>query len=120
MHHHAFGLVDHQQMLVLIDDFQRDVLRHGLNGLCVRNFQKDGVARLELQAFGDQLAVAQHMTVGHQRLQSRPGKAGVLAAQKAVDALACRLLLHHKFKLFHGSLLLRGLPVLSVQLFQKN
>ena len=27
MHHHVLGLVDHQQMLVLIDDVQRNLLR---------------------------------------------------------------------------------------------
>ena len=27
VHHHVFGFVDHQQMLVLVDDVQRDLLR---------------------------------------------------------------------------------------------
>ena len=27
VHHHLFGFVDHQQMLVLVDDVQRDLLR---------------------------------------------------------------------------------------------
>ena len=27
VHHHVFGFVDHQQVLVLVDDIQRDLLR---------------------------------------------------------------------------------------------
>ena len=87
VHHHALGLVDHQQMGILVDDIQRDILRHGLDGLCVRDLQQHGVSCLEFQAFGHSLAVALHMTLGHQRLQRRAGQAGVLAAEKAVDWL---------------------------------
>ena len=106
---HALGLVHHQKVVVLVHDVQRDVLRHSLDRLCVRNFQQDGVPRLELEALGDAFAVAEHMTLRHEALQRTAGKAGVLPAEKAVDALACGLRLHDKFTLFHGLLLLRGL-----------
>ena len=69
VHHHALGLVDHQQMGVLVDDLQRNILRHGLDGLRVRDLQQHGVPCLELQAFGHGLAVTLHMPLGHQRLQ---------------------------------------------------
>lgn len=73
--------------------------------------------RLELQALGRGLAVAQHMTFGHKGLQRTAGEAGVLAAQKAVDALARTLGFDDKFTLFHGSLLLCAV---LVQLLQKD
>ena len=78
----------------LVDDLQRNILRHGLDGFCVRDLQQHGVPCLELQAFGHSLAVALHMPLGHQRLQRRAGQAGVLTAEKAVDTLTgSRLLL---------------------------
>ncbi len=109
VHDHALGLVDHQQVVVLVDDIQRDILRHGLDGLCVRDLQQDGVPCLQLEAFGHQFAVAQHMALCHKRLQRPAGKAGVLAAEKAVDALTGSLLLYDKFTLFHSLLLLSGI-----------
>ena len=65
---HALGLVHHQKVVVLVHDVQRDVLRHSLDRLCVRNFQQDGVPRLELEALGDAFAVAEHMTLSHEAL----------------------------------------------------
>ena len=118
VHHHALGLVDHQQVGILVDDVQRDILRHGLDGLCVRDLQQHGVSCLEFQTFGHSLAVALHMTLGHQRLQRRAGQAGVLAAEKAVDALPGSLLLYDKFTLFHGLLLLGG--IIGMELIQKD
>ena len=83
---HALGLVHHQKVVVLVHDVQRDVLRHSLDRLCVRNFQQDGVPRLEFEALGDAFSVAEHMTVSHEALQRTAGKAGVLPAEEAVDA----------------------------------
>ena len=49
------------------------------------------------------------MTLSHEALQRTAGKAGVLPAEEAVDALARGLRFHDKFTLFHGLPLLRGL-----------
>ena len=68
MDHHALGFVDHQQVLILIHDVQRDVLRHRFNGFCIRDLQQDDVPCLELEAFGRGPAVAQHMPGRHQPL----------------------------------------------------
>ena len=120
VHHHALGLVDHQQVGVLIHDIQRDLLRNGLDGLCVRDLQQHGVPCFQLETFGHGLAVALHMAVSYQCLQRRAGQASVLTAEEAVNALARRLLLHHKFTLFHGLRLLRGVGIAGVALFQKD
>ena len=116
MDDHPFGLVDHQKVCILIDDVQRDLLRYSLDGLCVGDLQQDDIPCLEPQALGRGLAVAEHMALRHKALQGAAGKAGVLAAQKAVDALACALGFHDIFTLLHGLLLLRALFRILVQL----
>ena len=68
VHHHALGLVDHQQVGVLIHDIQRDLLRNGLDGLCVRDLQQHSVPCFQLETFGHGLAVALHMAVSYQCL----------------------------------------------------
>ena len=62
---HPFGLVDHQKVCILIDDVQRDLLRHSLDGLCVGDLQQDDIPCLELQALGRGLAVAEYMALSH-------------------------------------------------------
>ena len=62
---HPFGLVDHQKVRILIDDVQRDLLRHSLDGLCVGDLQQDDIPCLELQALGRSLTVAEHMALSH-------------------------------------------------------
>ena len=67
-------------MLVFIDDIQRDILRHCLNGLCIRDLQQNGIACFQLEAFGDLFSIAEHMALCYKSLQSTAGKAGILAA----------------------------------------
>ena len=117
---HPFGLVDHQKVRILIDDVQRDLLRHSLNGLCIGDLQQDDIPCLELQALGRSLTVAEHMALRHKALQGAAGKAGILAAQEEVNALACTLGFHDIFTLLHGLLLLRALFRILVQLLQEN
>ena len=104
MDHHPLGLVDHQQVPILIDDVQRDILRDGRDGGGVGDLHQDGVPRFQLAVFGRRLAVGQNVPFGDQVLQRAAGQAGVLPGQKAVDPLAGVLGLNGKLTLFHGSL----------------
>ena len=46
MNDHALGLVDHEQVAVLIDDVQRDILGPGLIGNGRRHLHEQDVASL--------------------------------------------------------------------------
>ena len=102
MHHHTAGFVHHHHAGILINDVQRDILRHGLNGL--------GLGQAHLQhGAGCQLLVLFHRLVrkGHhpllqQFLRGAAGQFGQSLADKAVGALGACIRRNFKTDDFHG------------------
>ena len=85
---HTLGLIDDKQVVVLIDDIQRDILGPGLDGLRVR--QVDGVdfAGRHLILFVDGRAAAGHKPLLDQILQRTAGQRRALPGQPGVQASA--------------------------------
>ena len=88
MHHHALGLVDHQQAVVLIDDVQGDFLRQGVAGLCVGNLHQHLLPRSHLAVFGGGAAVHRHAPLGDEPGGGRTGHVQRLG-QKDVQPAGC-------------------------------
>ncbi len=85
---HAGRLVDHDQLVVLVEDHERDVLGRGLGRLGRRNLQVIDAGRgLGGGACGRD-AVARHAPGGDQALDSRAGEVRRGGRQGLVEALA--------------------------------
>ena len=100
MHHHALGLVDDDQIVILVDDIQRDVLGLGLDGLRFRQVDTVGSAGDNFVFFVDAAAAAGHSALLHQVLQGAAGKLGPLPCQPGVQA-AGGIRPSGKFNFFH-------------------
>ncbi len=91
MHHEASGLVDDDDVVVLIDDIERDILAHRLGGGRFRHIDCDRIAGSDMIsgiANGGVLdggAVDRNLAGEDQRLQPRPGKFGKVFGQHAVE-----------------------------------
>lgn len=88
MHHHARGLVDDQQHVVLVDHVQRDVLALGLQrdgGQIVGEDCDRSGGEFEARDVAD-LAVHRELAVADQLLDMRPREVGKTRGQHLVDA----------------------------------
>ena len=100
MHHHALGFVDDDQIVILVDDIQRDVLGLGLDGLRFRQVDTVGSAGDNFVFFVDTAAAAGHSALLHQVLQGAAGKLDALPCQPGVQA-AGGIRPSDKFNFFH-------------------
>ncbi len=87
--HHAGGLVDHGEGVVLIKDVERDVLRRGAQrGWAGLAFDGDGLAAAQLVAGLGGDAVDAHLAGGDEHLHPRAAERGNGVCEVGVEALA--------------------------------
>ena len=98
VHHHALGLVHHQQRVVLINDIQRNILGDDLHRAGRRHFHGDVLAGNRLGVFGRRTSAAQHQPLFHQLLDAASGQFRKALGQQAVQPLAGLLLPDLEFK----------------------
>ena len=101
VHHHAFGLVDHQQAVILIHNVQRNVLGLGFDGLRVRQGEQNRLPGFQLILFVQGAAVAGHTARFDQVLQLAAGKIRALFRQPAIQPQANAFRRKGQFTLFH-------------------
>ena len=63
VHHQPLGLVDDQQVVILVDDIQRDFLRGDVHGLGFGNLVGNRVPDIQFIVFLSGLSVAQNQSV---------------------------------------------------------
>ena len=93
MHHQPLGLVDHQHILVFVDDIQRHFRSHNIHGLGLRDGILHNVPGIQLVVLFAGLAVAQNLPLLNELLGSgagqplpHPGKKGI----QPFPGLICR------------------------------
>ena len=80
MDDHAALFVDNNDVGVLIENIQRDILRHDIDGLRLRHDQQKPHAAFRLPGcFSFDFAVDKQRAFFHQRCNSGAGKRGLLA-----------------------------------------
>ena len=89
MNDHARGFIHHDQVFVLIDNFDRNVFRHKVSRRRWRKFNFNLIICVELVRRFDDAPVYQHLGVFDQPLQTRAAPTFDLHSQKRVEALAC-------------------------------
>ena len=97
---HPLRLVDHQKVVILIDNIQRDVLGYGLDGLRVEQVNGIDSTGKDLFLFVDRRAVPRHKALLHQPLQRTAGQCRALPCQPGIQA-ACVTGRSRKLKPFH-------------------
>ena len=103
MDHHPLGLVHHQQVLVLIDDFQGDFLGLRLNGLGVRQQDRHSLSGAQLFFLVGGVAVTQHAPLLRQSLHRAAGKLTAGRSRPDVQTLSGSRLRYDQVKLSHPS-----------------
>lgn len=82
MHDHAGGLVDHEQVLVLVHDLERNVFRFYIAAGRGRNLDVDRFARFQLVARLLPTAGDGHVAICNQRRRLRAREATLLRDQR--------------------------------------
>jgi hypothetical protein len=86
MHHEASRLVDDDNVVVLVDDIERDILARGLGGHRLRNVDCDRIADSDMiSGVADGSAFQAHGARKDQRFQPRPRQLGQARRQHAVE-----------------------------------
>ena len=89
MHGEALGLVDDDEVRVLVDDRERDGLRLGLGRLGRRHAHDDSFAGLHSRPeVVHDFSIARHGPGADQRLQARAAEVRQTPGQEPVEALA--------------------------------
>ena len=91
MDHQSLGLVDHDQIVVLVGHIQRDVLRLQIDLLHWGKVHLKGVLRCGFVIFADCLPVLCDAPVLQKLLCAAAGQIGEQAGQQHIDALAGKL-----------------------------
>ena len=87
MHDHPLGLVDDQQVVILVDDVDGDVLRDDVERLCVRHLDGELLAAPQPVVLRDRLSVREDGAVVTQPLHDRAGEILRRPGNPAVDPL---------------------------------
>ena len=87
MHNHASCLINYNDVLILIENIQRNILRKDLYSLGLRNSKLHQLASSKLIICLPDLTSRQHHTVRNQLLDMRPGEIGLVAGYKYIQAL---------------------------------
>ena len=83
---HSLGLIDDKQVVVLIDDIQRDILGPGLDGLRVGQLHSVDCAGHDLFFLVDRRGVFRHTALLNEILQRTAGQRRALPGQPGVQA----------------------------------
>ena len=89
MSDHACGFVHHDEVFVLIDNFDRNIFRHKVSRRQWRKFHFNRIICAELVRSFDDAPVDQDLGVFDQPLQTRAAPTFDLRREKRVEALAC-------------------------------
>jgi hypothetical protein len=87
MHHPSRRLVEHQQVVVFVEDVQRQVLGLGERGARLRALEDDGFARARVMRRFDDFPLDTDVAFGQEPLNGAAREAGQLAAQKDIQPL---------------------------------
>ena len=97
VHHHSGRFVDDNQMLILMDDIERDILRNWRSFNRRRHHHLDLVAGVQFFAsLHHRLLVDADPSVCNERLKSRPRHIRRLAGQKSVQPRTAFVMRDHK------------------------
>ena len=86
MHHHALGLVDHQQIVILIDYLQRDILGKDRNRLRIVGDDRDDVLRFRLIILLHRLIADRDLALKNQAARGGTAESFDLFGEIFVDA----------------------------------
>jgi hypothetical protein len=90
MHHEARWFIQHDQVLILVQNRERDRLRFRRRGHRLGNQQSiDSPGTRRFGRLGDKFAVARQSSLAYQRLDARAGDRADLLGQQSVDPLTC-------------------------------
>ena len=97
MHHHAPGLVYDDNVTVLVHDVERNVLRHKLGLLALRQHEKYLVAGAAFVIFPDGRTVYQHAAAVDEPLHGAAAERFHILSKESVDTLAALLCNYSQF-----------------------
>ena len=97
---HSLGLIDDKQVVVLIDDIQRDILGLGLDGLRVGQLHSVDCTGYDLFFLVDRRGVFRHTALLNEILQRTAGQCRALRGQPGIQAAGI-VGRGGKFKLLH-------------------
>ena len=101
VHHHSLGLIDHEQVRVLIDDIEGDILRRDIHGLRVVDQDGDTVADGGLVVLLDRLLPYRHHAVVDQLCRGRSAQIVDMIGEVLVDTNALIRRFYGKIKPVH-------------------
>jgi hypothetical protein len=96
VHHHAGGLVDGREIVILIQDLERDIFRDSLEGALPGGLNGDLFTPAEEMGRAPGLAVDPHAADLDPFLQARPAELGEALLQDMVEAPAAVLSINGK------------------------
>ena len=102
MHHHAHGLIHHDDVLILVDHVQRDILRDGLRLLCLRQRHAQLLPTGDAVAFAGDGAITGDAALRQQSCGGGAGQALHSPGQEAVQPGAGILLKRGQTDRVHG------------------
>jgi hypothetical protein len=89
MHHHSGGLVDHGEIVIFVENIQRDRFGRYSHRLRRRDFDFDDLAGFEAVGRFRGDAIHANTTFGNQCLEPCAAEIGSVGGEKAVEAHAC-------------------------------
>ena len=99
---HILRFIDHKDVLVLIQDVQRDVLRRDIGFCVLRKGKRHFIPVLHPVACLRRLSVYKTHLPGNHLLNIRTGQRIDTACDKSIDALPAAGFRHFKFKFIHS------------------
>ena len=113
VHHQPLGLVDYQQILVLVDNIERYVLGLNIHGLGLRNLVGDGVAGIQLVVFLAGFSAAKNLPFLNESLGGAPAQTRYAPGQKGVQTLPRHIGIQSHLRSFQKSLCTRSRLTIS-------
>jgi dihydropteroate synthase len=88
MHHHAGGLINHHHVVILVENFEREFLRLGMERRKIGGRKRDGIARAQQMGGARRRGVHLHAILLDPGLQSRAAVFGQTFMEERIETLA--------------------------------